>query len=182
MSENKINKNGNEETIQFPDLIELWKKIYFKSEEAYTNMGKEFVSSTAFVTMLGQIRDQYLSQHKISTQSFEKYLDINPIASKKDIARIAELIIALEDKQDKFDLQFTDNLDSIADSLLRLVNLQQSAQNEAKLLKQDIKILHEKLDIVNLVLQNISSVKAKEPANKKKPKDENKDERRDALD
>lgn len=182
MPEEKTNKNGSEETIQFPDLIELWKKIYFKSEEAYTNMGKEFVSSNAFVTMLGQIRDQYLSQHKISTQSFEKYLDINPIASKKDIARIAELIIALEDKQDKFDLQFNDNLNSIADSLLRLVNLQQAAKNEAIVLKQDITVLNEKLEHINRVIQNHPSGKAKGPVNKKKSKDINTDERGDALD
>ena len=159
MPEDKMNKNRNEEMIQFPDLIELWKKIYFRSEEAYTNMGKEFVSSNAFVSLLGQMRDQYLSQHKISTQSFEKYLDINPIASKKDIARVAELIIALEDKQDKFDLQFSDNLDSIANSLLRLVTLQQSAKNEALLLKQDITVLNEKLDRINLVLQNLPQEK-----------------------
>jgi len=182
MPEDKINRGRDEEMIQFPDIIELWKKIYFSTEEAYTNIGKEFVGSNAFVSILGQIRDQYLSQHKITTQIFDQYLTINPLASKKDIARVAELIIALEDKQDKFDLQFSDNLASIADSLLRLVTLQQSAKSEALLLKQDISNLNEKLDHVNVLLQNLQSGKMKDPVNKKKTKDANIDERRDSHD
>ncbi len=182
MPEDKIKSNQGEDIIQFPDLIELWKKIYFSTEATCTNIGKEFVSSNAFVSLLGQMRDQYLSSHKFTAQVLEKYMDASPVVSKQDVARIAELVIALEDKQDKFDLQFSDNLNSIADSLLRLVTQQQSAQNEAVQLKQDLSTLNEKIDRIDAILQGLPAVKAKEPADKKKGRKINTDERRDSLD
>lgn len=182
MSEDSIKSNREQDFIQFPDLVELWKKIYFSTEEMYTNLGKEFVSSSAFVSILGQMRDQYLSQHKFTTQVLEKWMETSPLVSKQDVARVAELVIALEDKQDKFDLQFSDNLNSIADSLLRLVTLQQSAKNEAIVLKQDIKLLNEKIDRISAALPGIPVVNGKDPVHKKKARKTNTDERRDSVD
>jgi len=192
MPDNIKNKTSDQEDIiQFPDIIELWKKIYFKTEAAYANVGKEFVTSNTFVDLLGQIKDQYLSSHKLSTQSLDKYFEINPIASKKDIARIAELIIALEDKLDNLDMQFSDNLNSMANSLVKLVNFQQSLKNENDLLKQDISSLSHKLDQISKTLQNLTPEKMNvvtDTINKKKSKTKNVsgnaniDERRDSID
>lgn len=179
MPEDKIKNNREDDFIQFPDLVELWKNMYFNTEETFTNIGKEFVSSNAFVTILGQMRDQYLSQHKFTAQILERYMDTSPLLSKKDVARIAELVIALEDKQDKFDLQFSDNLNSIADSLLRLVTLQQSAKNETARLNKDINILKEKIDQIDASLQDFQLIKTKDQADRKKSKKPNTDERRD---
>jgi polyhydroxyalkanoic acid synthase PhaR subunit len=174
MSDNNKSKTRDLDDIMFPDMIELWKKIYFKSEEAYANLGKEIVSSNSFVQMLDQVRDQYLSNYKLSSQNLDKFFEVNPIASKKDIARIAELVIALEDKLDNLDLQFSDNLNSMVKSLVKLVDFQQSLKNENALLRQEILTLISKLDQINKALQTLPVEKAgTDTAAKKKSKSKN---------
>jgi polyhydroxyalkanoic acid synthase PhaR subunit len=187
----KSRTRGRDENIFFPDFIELWKKVYFKTEESYANISKEFISSNSFVQMLDQIRDQYLSNYKLSTQNLDKYFEINPIASKKDIARVAELVIALEDKLDNLDFQFADNLNSMAKSHIKLADHQQSVKNELLLLKQDISVLNEKLDNIGNTLQSLpqqlnetkaASVNKKKSRNKNAAANEIIDERRDLVD
>ena len=147
------NKATNkEEIIQYPDYYELWKKIYYKTEEACAISSKEFITSNMFVKMLDQIREQYLCNHKLTTQGFDKYFEMNPFASKKDVARVAELVIALEDKLDNFDMQFSDNMNSIANSLIKLVDFQQT-KYDTLFMKQDI--LGDKLGMLANTLQNL---------------------------
>jgi len=161
--------NGNfDDIIQFPDIMELWKKNYFKTEEALTNAGKEFVSSKVFVDMLDNMRDQYLSYHKVSTQYMDQYFENNPVPSKKDIARVAELVIALEDKIDNLDIQLTDNVNSIAKSLIKLADFHQELKDEVLLLRKDFFALSTVSDSRKVLIRN--------------PGEENKGERLDSDD
>lgn len=159
MSEvNKNSTGGYEDLIKVPDLLELWKKMYFKTEEACAGISKEFVASKTFVDMLDQARDQYLSYHKLSEQSLDQYYENCPVPSKKDIARVAELVIALEDKVDNLDIQLSDNVNIMAKSLIKLVDSQKSSKDEAVQLRQDIRSLHDKLDWVMAELVGLRQI------------------------
>jgi polyhydroxyalkanoic acid synthase PhaR subunit len=146
MSEDiKRGSRMNLDCLNMPDLLELWKKIYFSSEEAWAHNAKDFVASKAFMDMLEQFLDQYLSYHQMSNQYLDKYFEGNPVPSKKDIARIAELIIALEDKVDNLDLAMVNNLDSIARSMAKLVDIQEGLNRIINSLKYEVNELRQQL-------------------------------------
>lgn len=142
--EDKNKETGNEDK-RMPDAIQLLKNMYFQSEEAWTRAVKEFVGSQSFIPILEQISGQYLSLYKATSQNMDRYLANYPIATKKDIARIAELVVSVEDKVDNLESQMSDNISSLAASLIKLVDYQSSLKNELSGLRQDIRILQEKV-------------------------------------
>ena len=146
LKDNKENIKDYNEDIKFPDLSELWKEIYFKNEEAMANAAKEVITTQTFTQMLNQMREQYLLHEKVTKQNLDKIIEKYPLPSKKDIARIAELIIALEDKVDNFDHLFVGNINAIANSMLKFVNFQEKFNNEISSLREDLSLLNTRLD------------------------------------
>lgn len=161
-----------EEKVSMPDFIELWKKLYFQAEDSWAHATRELIGSKNFVQMLDQIRDQYLSFHKISKQNTDQYFEVNPIPSKKDIARIAELIIGLEDKVDDFDLHFSNHITAITGSLIKLVDYQEVLKQEITALKQENASINKKLDTINRKLNTMarSQDSQKEPVGERDKK------------
>lgn len=144
---NSANRN-EEELVKMPDVVELWKNMYFSTEEMWGSALKEYLTSKSFVGMFNEIKDQYLSFYKVSNQTLDKYLEVNPIPSKKDVARVAELVIGLEDKIDDLDLQFSSNVTSMANSLLKMADFQTKLKEEIFLIKTQLNSLNEKLEII----------------------------------
>ncbi|MDD2371969.1 MAG: hypothetical protein WC109_00595 [Syntrophomonadaceae bacterium] len=137
------------DNVKMPDIVELWKELYFNAEESWTTATRELIASKSFIQVLDQIRDQYLSFHKVSQQNIDQYFEVNPLPSKKDIARIAELIIGLEDKVDDFDLHFSNNITNIASSMIKLVDYQELMKQEISELKEQNASINKKLDTIN---------------------------------
>ncbi|HBQ27101.1 MAG TPA: hypothetical protein DD791_11960 [Syntrophomonas sp.] len=163
--------------VSMPDIVELWKELYFNAEESWADATKELITSKGFIQVLDQIRDQYLSFHKVSQQNIDQYLEANPLPSKKDIARIAELIIGLEDKVDNFDLNFSNNILKITSSMIKLVEFQELMKQEIAELKQQTASINKKLDTINRKLNvktrsqdNITEVKGGDDKPVTKPK------------
>lgn len=154
---NKIIQEENaEEIIKFPDVVEMWKDIYFKTEESWADSVKEIITSQTFASFINQTREQYLNYEKVSRQSMDKFFENNPIPSKKDISRVAELIISLEDKVDDFEYHFTTNLNSMATSLIKFVDYQQNFREEIFDLKADVNGMNEKIDKIMEKLNSIN--------------------------
>ncbi len=143
--------------VSMPDIVELWKELYFNAEESWADATKELITSKGFIQVLDQIRDQYLSFHKVSQQNIDQYLEANPLPSKKDIARIAELIIGLEDKVDNFDLNFSNNILKITSSMIKLVEFQEL-------------MINRKLNVKTRSQDNITEVKGGDDKPVTKPK------------
>lgn len=174
------------ERISMPDFVELWKELYFQAEESWANATKEFIGSKNFIGILDEIRDQYLSFHKISQQNTDQYFEANPLPSKKDIARIAELIIGLEDKVDDFDLHFSNNITMITNSLVKLVDYQEVLKQEIAALKRENSSLNKKLETgnkrLNTLVKSQIGVKEAAAAEDKKPKTPGRSKKKDSLD
>lgn len=117
------NSQADGNKIIFPDFSELWKDLYFKNESAWADAFKKFVSTETFVKMLDQTLAQHLSLEKIAKQNMDKLFGLSSAPSKQDIARIAELVISVEEKVDSLDYQLLDNINRMADSLLTLTGL-----------------------------------------------------------
>ncbi|MEN6461940.1 MAG: hypothetical protein ABFC94_11300 [Syntrophomonas sp.] len=144
---NSPNKN-EEESVKMPDMVEFWKTMYFSTEDMWVNAIKEYLTTKSFVGMFNEIKDQYLSCYKIVNQNLDSYLEVNPIPSKKDIARIAELVIALEDKIDNFDFQFSGNTASMTKSLLKMADFNAKQKEEIFSIKVQLDSLNDKLEMI----------------------------------
>jgi len=129
-----------------PDFVELWKEMYFKNEDAWTQAIKEFITTQTFVSVLDQVKDQLLNYHILSEQNLDNYYKVHPAPSKKDIARVAELVIGLEDKVDELDLQFSTNINRITGSLIKLVDFHANLKDEVKSLREENQAVQKRLD------------------------------------
>ncbi|CFX05575.1 Uncharacterized [Syntrophomonas zehnderi OL-4] len=121
--------------IIFPDLAELWKEMYFKTEGAWAEALKDFVSTETFIKMLDQTLNQHLSIEKITRQNMDRMFEYSATPSKKDLARIAELVISVEDKVDNLDFQLVENINKTTDTLLKMLSLMEKGQQEINAIK-----------------------------------------------
>ncbi len=153
------------EEIQIPDFTELWKEMYFKTESAWAEAFKELISTQTFVGLINKSLDQHLSNEKVSRQIIDKYMEMSPVPSKKDISRVAELVISLEEKIDEMEFQFTHTMASMADSLLKMVDYQAGVKDELNGLRQDLSQIEKKLDNLN---KKVTAVGKEPRATKKK--------------
>lgn len=174
MSEQSTRNNAKgQDEVLMPDLASLWKELYFKTEAAWAAAFKDFVSTDTFVNMMSSTLDQYLAFEKIKRQNYEKYFELNPMASKKDIARVAELIISLEEKVDNLEFELVDNLRSMLDSLYKMLEVQEKYRGEIQSLNQELKTANKKIDNLNKKLNTLN--KAPRGA-KKSSKEEGRDD------
>jgi polyhydroxyalkanoic acid synthase PhaR subunit len=149
MPEDEKSSSANGERVILPNFAELWKELYFKTETAWADAFKEYVGTENFMLLLNKSLEQYLSMEKVTRNNIDKYFETSPLPSKKDIARIAEMVIAVEDKVDNFNGQFTENLRSMADSLLRMSIVLGENKQEIVTLQQEIVRLNKKVDTLS---------------------------------
>lgn len=173
---NKNNSGANpKEEMHLPDFTELWKEMYFKNESAWAETFKELISTQTFVGIINKSLEQNLSYEKVVRQSIDKYMEMSPVPSKKDISRVAELVISLEEKIDGLEFQFNHTISNMADSLLKMVDYQANIKDELINMRQDLDKLEKKLDTVNKKL----TAAGKEPRESKKKSDPVKTEKKD---
>ena len=152
MSED-VNNNKSERTqtekIQMPDLTELWKELYFKNESDWSQTFKNFISTDTFVNLLDKTLEQYLAYTKVTNQQVDKYSEYSPIPSKNDLARVAELVISLEEKVDLMEFQLYDNFKSLAENLGKMASLQQKFSDELSSIKTELESINSKMEELN---------------------------------
>ncbi len=145
MSEEK-NSQADGNKIILPDFAELWKEVYFKTEGAWADAFKEFVSTDTFVKMLDQSLTQHLNLEKVSRQNMDKLFEMSGVPSKKDLSKIAELVISVEEKVDNMDYQVVDNINKMADSLLTMLGFMENSQQQMNAIKLQTTELDKKIN------------------------------------
>ena len=141
---NPNNDQGdNNQRKSSPSLAEAWKQFYFKNEEAFAHAIDDYVAGQSFTDFLEQMGSQYLSTYKAYTNNMDRYFANNPGPSKKDIARIAELVVAVEEKIDNLDSDLGSQNRVIASSLIKLVDFQADLKQELSAIRQDIQTLQQ---------------------------------------
>jgi polyhydroxyalkanoic acid synthase PhaR subunit len=138
-SNNGPHKAKDENRI--PDLAELWKEMYFKAESSWSDAFREYLGTKHFVSLLNSTLENYLSGEKVVRENLDKYMEVNPLASKKDIARVAELVISLEDKLDNLEDQFLHNMNNLASGLLKMVAYQEKVKEELAAIREEVQAL-----------------------------------------
>ncbi len=143
---NKIHSQDKDNNIQMPDFTEVWKEMYFSNENDWARALKGFIATETFVSLLDKTLEQYLAYSKVSRQQMEKIGDKGITPTKKDIARVAELVISMEEKIDMMEFQLFGNFGKMTDNLLKMADYQGSIKEEIISLKQEIAMLNERID------------------------------------
>src|SRR5918911_2323117 len=108
-----MSSSENQSSRRPPDPFELWRQIYETNERAWNTVLERTVSNPAFAESSGKILETFLSAQKTVRDNMRSYLEQINLPTREDIARLGELIVALEEKVDQLD----DRLSRIETSL-----------------------------------------------------------------
>lgn len=165
-----VTAEGNKQTGQtqgedkkgFKTITDAWKKMYYENEAVLASSMDEYVAGQSFTDLLEQMGSQYMTAYKVTTQNTDKFFANSPLATKKDIARVCELVIAVEEKVDNLESNFNGNMASLASSLMRLVDYQ-------AILKDDLWTIHEEVKAMQRQVLMMQGNKAGSAAPADKP-------------
>src|SRR6266851_6123781 len=85
------------------DPFELWRQIYDTNERAWSTILERTVNNPAFAESTGKVLETFLSAQKTVRDNMRSYLEQINLPTREDIARLGELIVALEEKVDQLD-------------------------------------------------------------------------------
>ncbi|MEQ8235913.1 MAG: hypothetical protein ABRQ23_03960 [Syntrophomonadaceae bacterium] len=144
--ESRKKTQGQEEMQkQMLDFTEAWKKLYFETESAFAKAVEEYVSTDSFSDILQDFGKQYLAMYKSTSQNIDRFFDNHPLPTKKDIARICELVVDVEEKVDQLESDFNTNMAGLASSLIRLVDFQVALKDEMLAIRKEMLSLQKNL-------------------------------------
>ncbi len=92
------------------DPYKTWKKIYFSNEQVWTNAYRDFIKTDVFANSIDLILNTYLQYLKFQNDIVDRLMEESPLASKRDVARVAELVVSLENKVDGIELDVDEKL------------------------------------------------------------------------
>jgi len=86
-----------------PDPFALWKQIYDANERAWNGALEQAMSTPAYAESQGKVLEALLNAQKIVRDGTRSHLEALNLPTREDIARLGELIVALEEKIDQLD-------------------------------------------------------------------------------
>ena len=108
-----MSPSDKESSSRPQDPFELWRQIYDTNERAWSAILERTVNNPAFAESTGKVLETFLSAQKTVRENMRSYLEQINLPTREDIARLGELIVALEEKVDQLD----DRLSSIEAAL-----------------------------------------------------------------
>lgn len=143
--ENSNNDKTNPgKTPPLSDWADMWKDMYFKTEKSISDNWKEFVGTDTFSNSLNQTIEQYLACNKIARENIEQITEASGYATKKDIARLAELLIAVEEKTDQLESLYINNTQKLSQSMAKMMEINNSLQEQLIKINQRLDSLEQK--------------------------------------
>lgn len=141
------------------DPFALWKQMYDKAEEQWSQTIDEAMHKEEFSKWMGQCLNGYLQYQNLARQSAEKYLEQANMPSRQDISNIASLVVHVEEKIDKLEQVIEED---IIDFLK-----QADWAKEVKNLKEDIAKMSKRLDQLFGLLEAKTEIAASKESSSK---------------
>ncbi len=134
MADNDSRRSVGAEGLAATDIFEMWKQQYqdaqgtFKrfyddAESAWSGVMQEAISSDPFARMMAFTREVFLTGIEIHRDSAQRTMETLQIPTTSDVARVAELVVGVEDKLQRMN----DRLDEMTDLLRRVQDAAQKA-------------------------------------------------------
>lgn len=97
------NEQKMEKVTILPDPFRIMEDMYFAWEKAMGATMHQVVKSQGFADGLDNVLNLYLQYLKLQNDIATKYLKNTPFATRRDMARVAELVVSLETKIDRIE-------------------------------------------------------------------------------
>jgi len=131
------------------DPFTLFKQWYDATSETWSKAVGDIIGSDRFMQMASQFLESYTSFARTFHRASEEYFSNLQLPTRSDIARVAELVINVEEKVDQLDFALEDLEDTHA----------QSTTSEAIVgLTGRLDAVENKLEVLPAVLQKLATV------------------------
>lgn len=150
--------NGIYQGISMPNPYKMWESLYFNAEESVGALLKKMVETKGFANGIDFILNNYLQYLKFQNEVAAAYIDNTPLSSKQDTARLARLLVALENKLDRLEDDFTNELAAIKDQTNEVLEHLAAAQGDSKDQAEVSKRISKTLDDLHGVIQRVDQM------------------------
>lgn len=106
-------ENEMSQGFTMPNPYKIWERIYFNGEDTMGGLMKKMVETRSFANSIDFILNNYLQYLKFQNEIVAGFIENTPLSSKQDTARLARLLVALENKFDRLEDDFTNELTAI---------------------------------------------------------------------
>ncbi|MDH2879149.1 polyhydroxyalkanoic acid synthase subunit PhaR [Bacillus cytotoxicus] len=139
------------------DPLQTWKEVYEKTETFWGKALNETIKTEEYSAWMGSVLDLNLFYQKMLNDVTKGYLEKVNIPTQEDIARVATLVINLENK--------VDNIEEILEEKAETLGQPPTLKRDVTKVKQDIRTLENKVDKILELLekQNESLAKLQDP-------------------
>ncbi|MGG0275759.1 polyhydroxyalkanoic acid synthase subunit PhaR [Bacillus rhizoplanae] len=135
------------------DPLQAWKEVYEQTEKFWGKTLNETVKTEEYSAWMGSVLDLNLFYQKMMNDATKGYLEKVNIPTQDDIARVASLVINLENKVDNIEEFLEEKIESLGQS--------PTIKRDVTKVKQDIRTLENKLDKIFELLEKQNEVLAK---------------------
>src|SRR6266567_1911836 len=127
----------------------FFKQWYEASSETWSKVVGDIIGEEKFVENASQIMESYTSHYMVTRRANEDYFRNLQLPTRSDLARVAEIIVALEEKVDRLD----DALDDIEDG-----NSQVATKDVITELEGRLSRVEKRLDAISSALEKLETV------------------------
>lgn len=92
------------------DPVQMWKSWYDLVEKTWGKSLDDFVKTSEYSAMVGEYQKWFFYSQDQYKRWMDQFLNENNMPSKEEIARVAQLVIQLEEKVEKLDERLDDEI------------------------------------------------------------------------
>lgn len=138
-----------------PEAFDLWKNMYYLTEKSYASLVTNVITTDTFSKNMMQWMNCYLDYEKISRKMMDQYFETVPVPSKNDIARVAKLVIGVEDKVDNLESSMEKNMGKLIQNLTSLIDNLAPKQVEQLEIRREFNQTRETVESMNQSLSRL---------------------------
>ncbi|RIV23200.1 hypothetical protein D2Q93_07840 [Alicyclobacillaceae bacterium I2511] len=90
-------------SINYTDPFAAWKKVYEQAEPKYSEILQQFLTSDSYSLISAQLMGLFMQTEQLFAKNMESLLEQYHVPSVKDIERLAELLVNVDDKLDQIE-------------------------------------------------------------------------------
>jgi polyhydroxyalkanoic acid synthase PhaR subunit len=92
------------------DPVQMWKNWYDLVEKTWGKTIDDFIKTTEYASLVGEYQKWFFYSQEQYKKMMDQVLHENNLPSKEEIARVAQLVIQLEEKVEKLDERIDDEI------------------------------------------------------------------------
>jgi polyhydroxyalkanoic acid synthase PhaR subunit len=154
------------------DPFSFFKQWYDTTSETWSTLVGNLIGTEKFMEVSSEFLKSYAGFYSTLRRANEEYFRNLQLPTRSDIARVAGLVINLEEKVDRIDSALEDFEDGAGSNLSRFPAVLQKLETVERL-EQRVESLEQRLDRVegklDAVLSTLEKLAAREPASPAKP-------------